>query len=147
MKCFGLSIFLILSIVTSALAQMPAPTPEPATAQTMPERPNSITICAGNVPPEDMVITATGTSSNCAGSCRARTVEPVQGPVMVICADQPIPKYYETESTTTTPACNCIGDEDNAYVIRRMNGAPTPTPIEPMPLPMAPSNGRTNNNQ
>jgi hypothetical protein len=138
MKSFGLFILLILSIVTSAMAQ--APTPEPPNPQTMPEKPNAITICAGNVPPQDMVITATGTSSNCAGSCRARTVEPVQGPIMVICAGQPIPHYYETESTTTTPACNCIGDEDNAYVIRRMNNAPTPTPSITLPLP--PSGGR-----
>ena len=131
MKSFGLFIFLILSFVTSALAQALAP--EPPNAQNIPERPNTITICAGNVPPENMVITATGTTSNCAGSCRARTVEPVRGPVMVICAGQPIPQYYETESTTTTPSCNCIGDEDNAYVIRRMNGAPTPTPALSLP--------------
>jgi hypothetical protein len=143
MKSFGLLILLILSIVTSALAQIPVPTPEPPNPQTMPEKLNAITICAGNVPPEDMVITATGTSSNCAGSCRARTVEPVAGPVMVICAGQPIPHFYETESTTTTPACNCIGDEDNAYVIRRENGAPTPTPAVPLPLsPNLSPNGR-----
>jgi hypothetical protein len=60
---------------------------------------------------------------------------------MVICAGQPIPQYYETESTTTTAACNCIGEEDNAYVIRRMNGAPTPTPSQIL-LPPSSSSSR-----
>ena len=47
---------------------------------------------------------------------------------MVICAGQSIPQYYETESTTTVPACNCIGDEDNAYVIRRITERPLQRP-------------------
>jgi len=127
MKFFGLFIPLILLVATIVAGQT-TPESEPTASQSLPEKPNSLTICAGNIPPEGMTITATGTAATCAGACRARTVEPVQGPVMVICAGQPIPQYYETESTTTTAACNCIGEEDNAYVIRRMNGAPTPTP-------------------
>ena len=135
MKLFGLLISLILLLATSVWAQN-TPQAEPTPTPEMPEKPGSLVICAGNVPPEGMVITATGTSSTCAGACRARTVEPVTGPIMIICAGQPIPEYYETESTTTTPACNCVGEEDNAYVIRRMNGAPTPTPLIPqLPLP------------
>jgi hypothetical protein len=136
MKFFGLFIPLILLVATIVTGQT-TPEPEPTASQSFPEKPNALIICAGNVPPEGMTITATGTAATCAGACRARSVEPVEGPVMVICAGQPIPKYYETESTTTTAACNCIGEEDNAYVIRRMNGAPTPTPSE-ISLPAAP---------
>lgn len=39
-------------------------------------------------------------------------------PVIKICAGQPIPKGYVLESLTTTPACECVGSDDNAYVIR-----------------------------
>jgi hypothetical protein len=141
MKFFGLFISLILLIATSAAGQQPTPEMNPSelnNSQSPPEKPNSLTICAGNVPPEGMVVTATSTSPTCAGACRGRTVEPVEGPVMVICADQPIPQYYETESTTTIAACNCIAEEDNAYVIRRANGAPTPTPAAPT-LPTSPT--------
>jgi len=93
--------------------QGPAPTPSEASGQT---------ICAGNIPPEGTIITATGNSVDCGGSCRARQIEPLHGHIMVICAQQPIPDNYEIQSLTTTPACNCIGEEDNAYVIRAITG-------------------------
>jgi len=146
MKSVGLFIPIILLIAASVVGQtlpetlppqsLPATQSPPAT-QSLPAKPNTLSMCAGDVPPENMVITATGTSVICAGSCRGRLVEPVEGPVMVICAGQPIPQYYETESVTTSPACNCIGDQDNAYVIRRRNDAPAPTPtvLPGAPLP------------
>jgi hypothetical protein len=83
------------------------------------------TICAGNIPPEGTIITATGSSLDCGGSCRARRIEPLHGHIMVICAQQPIPDNYEIQSLTTTPVCNCIGEEDNAYVIRAITGTLT----------------------
>ena len=133
MKFVGLSISIILLVATSVLGQTPAvqaPPETPASSASFPTKPNALTICAGNVPPENMVITATGTSFTCSGSCRSRQIEPAQGPIMVICAGQPIPQYYETESVTNSPACNCLGDQDNAYVIRRVSSAPTPTPMQ-----------------
>jgi hypothetical protein len=81
------------------------------------------TICAGNVPADGSVITATGTTSFCDGSCRARVTEPADGPVMVICTGQPIPDQYEIESITTTPLCACLGERDNAYIIRRLSNS------------------------
>ncbi|MHB8381112.1 MAG: hypothetical protein ACYDC3_02055 [Candidatus Binataceae bacterium] len=39
---------------------------------------------------------------------------------MVICAHQPVPEGYALDSVTTSPDCRCLGDEDNAYVIRRI---------------------------
>jgi hypothetical protein len=132
MRFIGLFISMILLLVTSAAGQTPtiqAPAPE-ASAMSFPSKPNALIVCAGNVPPENMVITATGTSFTCSGSCRSREVEPVMGPIMIICAGQPIPQFYETESVTSSPACNCLGDQDNAYVIRRLNTAPTPSPLQ-----------------
>jgi hypothetical protein len=114
---------------------VPYPAETPVSPTSFPTKPNALTICAGNVPPEDMVITATGTSFTCSGSCRSRQIEPVAGPIMIICAGQPIPQYYETESITTSPACNCIAEQDNAYVIRRMNTAPTASPTPPGGVP------------
>ncbi|MGH7987643.1 MAG: hypothetical protein ACREQX_15355 [Candidatus Binataceae bacterium] len=75
-------------------------------------------MCAGNVTPAGMVITATGTSPNCSGSCQARRLAPACGVVMKICADQAIPKGYQLDGITSTPACDCLGREDNAYVIK-----------------------------
>jgi hypothetical protein len=75
-------------------------------------------VCADDLAPEGMAVTTTGTSPTCAGSCRAREMEPVCGPVMKICAGQPIPNGYALDSITTAPACACLGAEDNAYVIR-----------------------------
>jgi hypothetical protein len=75
-------------------------------------------VCADDLVPEGMAVTATGTSPTCAGSCRAREMNPVCGPVVKICAGQPIPKGYLLDSVTTTPGCSCLGIEDNAYVIR-----------------------------
>jgi hypothetical protein len=142
MKSVGLFISIILLIAAPVRGQN---LPEGQTAQPSQEKSNTLNICAGDVPPENMVITATGTSVTCVGSCRGRQIEPVEGPVMVICAGQPVPQYYEAESVTSSPACNCIGDEDNAYVIRRLNGAPTPTPNvtfpgAQIPVPNPPSN-------
>jgi hypothetical protein len=98
-----------------------------------------VVICASDVPPEDMVIIATGTSPVCPGACRARKIERVHGDIMIICARQPIPKDYVLDSVTTNPACQCVADEDNAYVIRREKeeAQPTTTP-RPRPLPTPP---------
>ena len=149
MKFSGLFLCSIVLTATSAAAQMAQ---MPTAAETMvpfPSKPTALVICAGNNPPENMVITGAGTSYTCPGSCRSRQIEPVEGPIMIICAGQPIPQYYETEGVTTTPACNCIADQDNAYVIRRMASAPTPTPTAaPAPegatgeLPTAPPQQR-----
>lgn len=93
-----------------------------------------MTICAGNVPPEGMVIASTGNSVICGGSCRSRQVIPIKGAIMVICAQQPIPKDYEIQSVTTSPSCMCLGDDDNAFVIRAANGTlPTPLPQSEFP--------------
>jgi hypothetical protein len=81
------------------------------------------TICAGNRPAEGTVITATGTSAFCDGSCRARATEPADAPMMIICTGQPIPDKYEIESITTTPRCACLSEHDNAYVIRRLSNS------------------------
>jgi hypothetical protein len=70
-----------------------------------------------------MVITATGTSDSCPGSCRARYTEPAQLSIMVICAGQAIPDKYEIQSITTSAACDCVDQLDNAYVIRRVSGS------------------------
>ena len=75
-------------------------------------------ICADGVVPAGMAVTATGTTSACAGACRARETQAVCGPVMKICAGQPIPKGYVVDSVTTMPACQCIGPDENAYVIQ-----------------------------
>jgi hypothetical protein len=75
-------------------------------------------ICADDVAPKGMIIAATGTAASCAGACRAREMKPACGPIIKICAGQPIPKGYILESITTTPACECVGSDDNAYVIR-----------------------------
>jgi hypothetical protein len=75
-------------------------------------------LCADDLVPQGMTVTATGTAATCAGACRARQVEPVCGPVMKICAGQPIPKGYVLDSITTMPACQCLGQENDAYVIR-----------------------------
>lgn len=75
-------------------------------------------VCADDLLPDGMAVTATGTAPTCAGSCRARETKPVCGPIMKICAGQPIPKGYVLDSITTTPGCECLGEQDNAYVIR-----------------------------
>jgi hypothetical protein len=88
-------------------------------------------ICSGNIPPEGTVITATGTAAICGGGCRARRYQPAEGSTMVICAEQPIPRNYQLESVTSSPACECLGDQDNAYVVRRAAkniGAEPPSP-------------------
>lgn len=76
-------------------------------------------ICAGNIPPEGLVVTATGTAPTCNGACRARKVQPVYGEIMKICSDQPIPKGYVLDGITSTPACRCLGADENAYIIKR----------------------------
>jgi hypothetical protein len=75
-------------------------------------------LCADDTIPEGMAITATGTVATCAGACRARRTEAVCGPIMKICADQPIPRGYVLDSLTSMPGCQCLGLEDNGYVIR-----------------------------
>jgi len=79
-------------------------------------------VCSEDVIPDNMIVTATGTSPVCRGSCRARRIEPVQGSIMIICANQPVPKNYGLDSITTTPDCQCIGAEDNAYIIKKVEG-------------------------
>lgn len=81
-------------------------------------------ICAANLPPQGMVVVATGTAPTCTGACRAREVQPACGPIMKICANQPIPEGYVLDGITTSPACQCLGDEDNAYVIRYVETKP-----------------------
>ena len=76
-------------------------------------------VCAGDIPPEGLVVTATGTAPSCNGACRARKVQPVFGEIMKICADQPIPKGYVLDGITATPACGCLGGDENAYIIKR----------------------------
>jgi hypothetical protein len=76
------------------------------------------TVCADDLVPEGMAVTATGTTATCAGACRARETQAVCGALMKICAGQSIPKGYIVDSVTTVPACQCLGSEDNAYVIR-----------------------------
>src|ERR1035437_9912807 len=95
-------------------------------------------VCAEDIAPSDMVVTATGTSSVCHGSCRARKLELVRGPIMIICAQQPVPQGYVLDSITTSPSCRCLGDEDNAYAIRRgeMNLGETPPIAAPLPSPL-----------
>src|SRR5262249_54015446 len=112
----------------------------------------ALIICSEDVIPQDMVVTATGTSPVCRGSCRARRMEPVRGSIMIICANQPLPKDYSLDSVTSTPDCQCLGNEDNAYVIKKLEASegeeerempatptstptfrPTPTPVEPLP--------------
>ncbi len=83
--------------------------PRPAAAQL---------VCAGDLPPYGDAIVATGTSAICGGACRARQFASVHGDVMIICAQQPIPPNYSLQSLTTSPSCRCLGDADNAYVIR-----------------------------
>jgi len=102
-------------------------------------------VCAEDVLPDNMVVTATGTSPVCKGDCRARRMEPVQGSVMIICGNQAIPKNYALDSITTTPDCQCLGNEDNAYVIKKLEvsegeeegealATPTQTPkVQPTP--------------
>ena len=89
-----------------------------ASAQTSGPTQGAVIVCAGNTPPSGTVITATGSSPVCSGSCQARKVQPVNGDIMIICAQQPIPPNYVLESVTSTPQCKCLGDHDNAYVIR-----------------------------
>ena len=81
-------------------------------------------ICAGDVPPDGMVIVATGTSPLCGGSCRTRILKPLGGNILVICANQAIPEAYTLESVTTSPACRCLGSEDNAYIIELRSKVP-----------------------
>jgi len=107
-------------------------------------------VCSEDLIPENMIVTATGTSPVCRGSCRARRIEPVRGSVMIVCANQPLPSGYSLDSITTTPDCLCLGDEDNAYVIRKLEASeaqeegemlatPTPTPrMRPTPTPWEP---------
>jgi hypothetical protein len=75
-------------------------------------------ICADDIVPKGMAVTETGTTGSCAGACRARETQAVCGALMKICSGQSIPKGYILDSVTTIPACQCLGSEDNAYIIR-----------------------------
>ena|SRR5581483_11725945 len=100
-------------------------------------------VCSEDVIPGEMVVTATGTSPVCHGSCRARRIEPVRGPVMIICANQPVPKDYSLDSVTTTPDCRCLSNEDNAYVIKRTEASEAPDEEELLQRPSATSTMRS----
>ncbi|GEM_PF-2341135 len=90
-------------------------------------------VCSEDVIPGNMVVTATGTSPICHGSCRARKIEPVRGSVMIICANQPVPNDYSLDSVTTTPDCGCLSNEDNAYVIKRIEATETSDEEDTLP--------------
>jgi hypothetical protein len=134
---------LILGVLMASLVilpdQVPAQSmhaPPRAVAPAQPSAPQSLIVCSEDIVPNDMIVTATGTSPACRGSCRARKVAPVRGLVMIVCANQPIPERYVLDSVTTTPDCVCLGDEDNAYVIKLNQSHendeevfPTATPI------------------
>jgi hypothetical protein len=92
-------------------------------------------VCSEDLIPSEMVVTATGTSPVCRGSCRARRIEEVRGPIMIICAKQPVPQGYTLDSITTTPDCQCLGDEDNAYVIKKREGTEGQEEGEMLPTP------------
>ena len=96
----------------------------PSACQAQMKMPNGhqgqTTICSEDTPPTGMVITKTGSSQVCNGACRSRTLQPVTGAIMVICANQAVPKGYVLDSVTSTRDCRCLGEEDNAYVIRKV---------------------------
>ncbi len=83
-----------------------------------PARVSAEVLCADDIVPLGMAVTATGTAPSCDGSCRAREIKPVCGLVMKICAGQPIPRGYTLDSITSMPGCQCLGFDDDAYVIR-----------------------------
>lgn len=83
-----------------------------------PARVRAEIVCADDVVPFGTAVTATGTAPSCDGSCRAREIKPVCGLVMKICAGQPVPKGYVLDSITSMPGCQCLGYDDDAYVIR-----------------------------
>lgn len=96
-------------------------------------------ICSGDMPPQGTAIIATGTSSICGGACRARQFSAVQGATMIICAQQPIPAHYTLQSVTASPSCGCLGDQDNAYVIKAdsssiARGVPAGGAVPPAPF-------------
>lgn len=98
-----------LSRATAALAILILASPVRALAEV---------VCADDLVPPGMAVTATGTAPSCDGSCRAREIKPVCGLIMKICAGQPIPKGYTLDSVTSMPGCQCLGGEEDAYVIR-----------------------------
>lgn len=97
-----------------------------------PQRAHGEVVCADDLVPEGMAVTATGTAANCAGACRAREVAPVCGPVLKICAGQPIPKGYALDGVTTMPNCACLGSGDNGLVIRYIGYEHDPVLDRPM---------------
>jgi hypothetical protein len=113
----------LLTITIASALNAPA-----ALAHAQPQQ--AAVVCAGDTPPKGMVITATGSSPVCAGSCTARQIQAVSGSIMIICARQPIPDDYSLESVTSSPNCKCLGDSDNAYIIRQAN-KPSQTAVPP----------------
>jgi hypothetical protein len=97
-------------------------------------------VCAEDLLPEGMAVTATGTAASCDGGCRAREIQPVCGMVMKICAGQPIPKGYVIDSVTSLQACRCLDYEEDAYVIRYVgrNGPRRIPPENPAQARLAP---------
>jgi hypothetical protein len=93
-----------------------------------PGRVSAEVVCADDIVPSGMAVTATGTAPSCDGSCRAREIQPVCGLVMKICAGQPIPQGYTLDSITSMPGCQCLGFDGDAYVIR-YTGPDGPAPI------------------
>jgi hypothetical protein len=65
--------------------------------------------------------------------------------VMKICAGQPIPRGYTLDSVTSMPGCQCLGYEDDAYIIRYV-GPDGPAEFladkNPSPLENENQNGR-----
>ena len=80
----------------------------------------SQTICVPELPPDGMVITATGDSSGCNSPCSARRIDKVFGKLMKICSGQPIPDGWQIDGTGSTPQCRCLGDAENTFFIRRV---------------------------
>lgn len=119
----------LLACGTVLFAQNQQPSQiEPQPSQIEPRsQKQTVIVCSEDSPPRGMAVTATGSSPVCPGSCRARQLEPVVGSMMIICAHQAIPDGYLLESVTATPSCRCLGNDDNAYVIKRTESAATPS--------------------
>jgi hypothetical protein len=104
-----------------------------------PARVRAEIVCADDVVPFGTAVTATGTAPSCDGSCRAREIKPVCGLVMKICAGQPVPRGYVLDSITSMPGCQCLGHDNDAYVIRYIGpdgpGAVLSSNAEPNAVP------------
>ena len=73
----------------------------------IPANPSSVAaeiLCADDLVPLGMAVTATGTAPTSDGSCRAKEIKPACGLVMKICDGQPIPDGYTIDSVTRRAA-------------------------------------------